>query len=497
MFPPMRLSLKFLPWRSAALAALLCLGTAFAQEGDESGMPEGFVGTLEASPTTAVVGDTVTLSGHDLPADATLELAWSTYDLDWDLGETDGEFDGTFRGLTRSEASPVSLASVETDADGSFRTTFEIPEDFGGTHNVLVRRDGETLNRVGVDVRADMKVEPSSGPVGTDVTVTITGLNAGHPMVWYQLTWDHAIVGFPSAVKTRGTAEAVVPATGRVGPHRIGLEDSPFGQPYLALDTSPWARLELPDETFTITEGDPILPPPVSEQDPPSVEGSEPMGDGPQMWTDPEAAPVGTEATLHGKGFEPGATLELEMGNMTGSRVTASGFTPTTEPFGTVTVDDDGRFAMPFDFPDTLGGGHPLTASVEGQEEPLARTSMRVLPRALPLEDREVPYGEEMRVHLKGIGWTQTENIFAVVVDNVYIGYACGFSTNGDVNFPLEATFEPGWHYIDIYPSFYRNEDYSEVDEAPFLFRHALLSWEDHPSGFHYRYAFKVVEETE
>jgi len=81
------------------------------------------------------------------------------------------------------------------------------------------------------------------------------------------------------------------------------------------------------------------------------------------------------------------------------------------------------------------------------------------------------------------------------VVDNVYIGYACGFSTDGDVDFPLEASFAPGWHVVDVYPSFYRNNAYSEVDETPFLFRHALLSWQDHPSGFHFRFAFEVVEE--
>ncbi len=177
---------------------------------------------------------------------------------------------------------------------------------------------------------------------------------------------------------------------------------------------------------------------------------------------------------------------------MVGSRVTPSGFAPVNTEFAQVTVAADGSFELPYEFPDTHGGLHRVSAMMNGDQE-LARSQIRILPIAYPLETQEVRFGDRLNFHLKGIGWTQTENIFGIVVDNVYIGYACGFSTNGDVQFPLEVSWQPGWHFVDIYPSFYRNKDYSQVDEAPFLFRHAMLTWEDHPSGFHFRYAFKVL----
>ena len=148
------------------------------------------------------------------------------------------------------------------------------------------------------------------------------------------------------------------------------------------------------------------------------------------------------------------------------------------------------------EIPDTLGGYHDLgalTVDGMGEETLVAETEMRVYPFMFELEKTQWRYGEEMRLHLKGIGWTQIENIFAVVIDNTYVGYGCGFSTNGDVDLPIWIALEPGIHYIDLYPSFYRNNAYSEIDEAPFVFRQGLLSWQDHPSGFHFRVAIEVL----
>ena len=63
------------------------------------------------------------------------------------------------------------------------------------------------------------------------------------------------------------------------------------------------------------------------------------------------------------------------------------------------------------------------------------------------------PAGTTFTIHLKGVGWTETANIYAVDYDNAYIGYACGFNSQGDVMINLQATGEPGWHFIDLYPA--------------------------------------------
>lgn len=37
--------------------------------------------------------------------------------------------------------------------------------------------------------------------------------------------------------------------------------------------------------------------------------------------------------------------------------------------------------------------------------------------------------------------------------DNNYIGYACAFNSQGDVEILLHATGEAGLHFIDLYPA--------------------------------------------
>jgi len=487
---PGRAQMNRLAARLAVVATVLGLSTlAFAQE-----FPGGFVGSVTAEPTTAVVGQDVSYRGEGFEPGAELELIWTSYEVDWDLGIENGSYDGTFKGLERTPRDqPLTVTSA--DSEGRFEVTTAVPADYGGTHTILVRQDGVNLNQVGLFVPADLSISPESGPVGTDITVTVTGLDSGQPMVWYLLSYDHDLTGFVSAVRSRGTASFVLPAVGAPGPHLIRMEDSPFGHPYLPLDTSPWAHLEVPSVTFTVTPGDTVLPPPVSEQGLAPTPGEAPTGDGPALWFDPVAAPVGTPATIYGRGFEANTALTLAMSNMVGSRVTSSGFTSTLEDLTDVTTDADGAFELAFAYPDTLGGLHDVTARPAGgaPDAALARTQMQVRPVAFELESQQVRYGDTLRLHLKGIGWSQTENIFGISIDNSYIGYACGFSTNGDVQVPIEVSWQPGWHFVDIYPSFYRNKEYSEIDEAPFLFRQSLLTWDDHPSGFHFRYAFEVL----
>jgi hypothetical protein len=59
----------------------------------------------------------------------------------------------------------------------------------------------------------------------------------------------------------------------------------------------------------------------------------------------------------------------------------------------------------------------------------------------------------------EGCGWTETANIYTVVFDNSYVGYVCAFNSQGDVEIPLQATGDPGWHVIDLYPAIYRGDE--------------------------------------
>ena len=67
--------------------------------------------------------------------------------------------------------------------------------------------------------------------------------------------------------------------------------------------------------------------------------------------------------------------------------------------------------------------------------------------------------GESFTVNIKGVGWTELDNGFAMTYDNAYAGYACGFNSNGDVTLELVATGGPGTHLIDLYPMVYAGKD--------------------------------------
>ena len=79
------------------------------------------------------------------------------------------------------------------------------------------------------------------------------------------------------------------------------------------------------------------------------------------------------------------------------------------------------------------------------------------------------------------LGWSETANIYTVVYDNATSGYACAFNSQGDVEIFMQATGEPGWHFIDLYPAIYKGRE-----TRPNNYRLPQLTYaDDHPGrGF-------------
>jgi hypothetical protein len=101
------------------------------------------------------------------------------------------------------------------------------------------------------------------------------------------------------------------------------------------------------------------------------------------------------------------------------------------------------------------------------------------------------PAATTFRIHLKGVGWSETANIYSVVYDNALSGYACGFISQGDVEIMMQATREPRWHFIGLYPAVYKGKE-----TRPINYRLLQLTGEcDHPGenlpAFHF--AFEVT----
>ena len=45
---------------------------------------------------------------------------------------------------------------------------------------------------------------------------------------------------------------------------------------------------------------------------------------------------------------------------------------------------------------------------------------------------------------MKGVGWTEYDNIYVATYDNAYMGYACGFNSQGDVVINFTASRRAG-----------------------------------------------------
>ncbi len=221
----------------------------------------------------------------------------------------------------------------------------------------------------------------------------------------------------------------------------------------------------------------------------------------------PASGPVGTKTTLSVSGLPTAATgsVEVDLISVTGSRVnctgTCWGYTYTSLGNGSVA---NGALSQTVTIPnnpgvDTLGGWHAIVvvkgamgtdgagnrvpgvgSLVEVQVPFYVKESImafhnkagKLMSMGTATADDSVAKanevggqvgtgtytfkeGQEFTVSILGVGWTQLDNTLAVDYDNSYIGYGCGFHSNGYMAVHLTATGGPGIHIIDLYPLLY------------------------------------------
>jgi hypothetical protein len=475
----------------AALTAA-CATSADPSSGSSStatteGPTVEYVGSFSLDPPTGRPGDVVMVTGEGFAPDRAYTLTWGSWDGTWVIeGDAGEEYHG--RQFTPTV---VTLAQLTSDASGSVSTQFTVPEDFGFGHDVrLVDSDGVVRNQALFSVGMEVEVSPDSGPVGTPITIRVSGLGVDALEGNRQILYDDRYTGWLSAVTSKGTAVVEIPATGAPGPHRIDVARGAFTFPYLNPAQSPRPDILVYGAVFTVTDGDPVLPAALAAQNPEAVATSRSSSDtsvGPWLTTDYEAGPVGTPILLTGGGFASGASVEFTWYRIVGNRVAGQGWEERGIEFGSVIAGVDGTFSLPAEVPSDVGGGHRIEAAVDGTV--LATASFRITPAADPIPE-SVAWGDPVDIHLTGVGWTETANIYTIVYDDAYLGYACGFNSQGDVLVPLAATGEPGWHFIDLYPAIYKGEESGGQQS----FRIPMLNYAEHPGenlpAFHF--AFRI-----
>jgi hypothetical protein len=299
------------------------------------------------------------------------------------------------------------------------------------------------------------------------------------------LLYDNRYSGFMSAVTTSGTARFNVPATGHIGLHILEILHTDFGSPYRNTQQSP-----VPDRPqfrleFTVTPGAPVLPPPPGQQAQTAVRSLPPPGD---LEVTPRFSAIEAPITVTGSGLEAGKTYELNWTTLVGNRMSGQGWSEVSRPVAKGTADASGRAEFRFAAPDDLGGVHHVWTDASGTKR---QGSFWIAPTAQPLDVGRGPVGTTFRIHLKGVGWSETANIYTVVYDNAISGYACAFNSQGDVEIIMQATGEPGWHFIDLYPAIYKGRE-----TRPNNYRLPQLTFaDDHPGEDlpRFRFAFEVT----
>jgi hypothetical protein len=191
----------------------------------------------------------------------------------------------------------------------------------------------------------------------------------------------------------------------------------------------------------------------------------------------PTQGPVGTRAMLRGEGLPAGRAVQLVWQTYVGSRVSGEGYGPSERPLGMATVGSNGRIDSAIVVPEDLGGLHGI--EMRDGDRMLARVFFVVETSIVSMSPTSGPVGTPVTIHLKGVGWTEYDNIFVATYDNAYMGYACGFNTAGDVVINFTATGEPGEHIIDLYPGIYQGPP----TEPQLLYRQAQLTYADDHRG--------------
>lgn len=443
-----------------------------------------YIGSFTLNPTHAPIGATVDASGQGFEPNTDLELVWQGFSGKWNV--SDGSYNG--RDFTNNMQ---LLAQVKTDASGNFETTFRVPDGFGFSHNVLIEKQNEVQNQSNFNVDMQVAISPSSGPVGTPISINAQGIGWRPMENSWTVIYDNKFTGWMSSVTTDGHAQFSIPATGAPGKHIIQIIHGSYTFPFMNMQQSPQPDRPTWTFEFTVTEGKAVMPLPAPDQSLPSEKGIvKPSNTGPALWTNVTPGTVGTPITLYGSGLPAGKQIDLSWFTVQGSRVSGNGWAETSVPLGKVTAGSDGTINFPFKVPDDLGGPHRIEAQSGGTK--LAETTFTITPSAFALSPSSGPAGTIMTIHLKGVGWTETANIYALVYDNAYIGYACGFNSQGDITIHLPATGEPGWHYIDLYPGIYKGTEMKGVNNFRIP---QLTALQDHP-GEHlpvFHFAFQVT----
>jgi hypothetical protein len=418
---------------------------------------------LKAKPDIGVPGTPYTLSAAGLPAGKDVSIVWNTANVTWVVDPRPDSVDYLGR---RSDKVAVVIATTKTDASGSFSVKLKAPRDFGGIHDMYAVIDGVQVAKGGFLIARWAKMTPKRGPIGTMITLTYGGLGSSLYEGGAAAYYDNKYIGAVMANWTRGVATVKFRAAGPVGRHVVQIADA-ISVDYLNIPQSPIPWAVGSRFAFTVTK-DAGLPrqridwpvavaPTLDARTTLSATGLA-AGTTATARLSSTAGPVLSKVDVSASGLTPSAPVDLVWSTVVGNRVNCSGtcWSFVSIPLGHATAAGDGTLSSHISVPDGLGGWHVVQVmqgnKVQAQVPYFVRRSV------VGISSLKLKAGQPFTIHLKGVGWTQLDNTIAVDYDNSYVGYGCGFNSNGDVVLNLVATGVPGTHLVDMYPLLYTQQ---------------------------------------
>ncbi len=443
----------------------------------DGGAPTDTTAALKTTPDVAPAGVKVTISGTGLPGGKAIHLVWMTASVRFILDSKPDSVDYIGRKVDKIA---VALGNTATDASGAFKTTFVAPKDYGGLHDIFAVIDGKQAAKGGYLLERTVTISPKKGPVGTPITVTVNGMGSPTYESVGSVLYDNRYAGAVSANTTRGWTQFKIRASGNPGAHFIEYAGSSHTVPYLNMQQSPVPWTDAHRMKFTVTK-DAGAPPPTMEWpvavQPTITERTTVLstnvaaGSTATAKLDSGAGPILSKVAVTAAGLIPNVPAALQWTSVVGNRVNCTGtcWNFVNEQLGSATVGADGTLKTAITVPDGLGGWHAVQVVQNGQIKAQVPYYVK---RSFVSIPKRVKAGEPFIVEIKGVGWTQIDNTVAVTYDNSYIGYACGFNSNGYVRIQLMATGDPGTHLIDLYPLLYTQQPaypYSQLGMVPLL----------------------------
>ena len=477
--PPKELTVPALPFTGLTMSAFTA--------------PSNMV-NLEVSPTQMFIGDEITITGKGLPGNTPITLTWSTSDATWvtDVQPNTVNYMGT--SYTKYH---VVMTTLSTDALGGFVFKTKVPSDFGGVHDIYAVNNGVALAHGGLQVARTLTISPKSGPIGTPITITYNGLGPSLYAAGSAIYYDGKYTGSMQARWTRGTATTTILATGPAGNHYIQANEAiSFSDLNQMQSPVPFANSEM--GSFKVTKDPGIFKPYLiyPKLMTATVTQRTTLGDtnlDPNtkavMSLLPDRGIVGSKTTIKATGIPTKGVHTIVWSTVTGNRVnctTGTCWIYNPLPLGTVDITD-GTVNKEVTIPDHLGGYHVIQIKqgdvIEAQQvfyvkesiQPLLDKNGKVVTMGVAKADLSgsvdafqrggqgtptytFKEGEEFTLSMKGVGWTQMDNTLAVAYDNSYVGYGCGFNSNGYLVVHLKAMGGVGTHIISMRPLLYTQQ---------------------------------------